>query len=45
MMVKNYPNGSWLNCIHTITFEDYMKAKYSFIEENYGLIKEDDLFE
>jgi hypothetical protein len=45
MVVKNCPNGSCLNCIHTITFEDYMKVKYSLIEENYGLIKEDDLFE
>ncbi len=45
MVVKNCPNDPWLNCTPTITLEDYMKAKYSLIEENYDLIKEYDLFE
>jgi hypothetical protein len=45
MVVKNCANEPWLNYTPTIIFEDYMKAKYSLIEENYDLIKEDDLFE
>jgi hypothetical protein len=45
MVVKICPNDPWLNCIPIATFEDYMKVKYSLIEEKYDLIKEDDCFE
>jgi hypothetical protein len=45
MVVKNCPNDAWLNCTPIATLEDYMKATYLLIEENYDLIKKDDLFE
>jgi hypothetical protein len=45
VVVKNFPNDPWLHYTPIVILEDYMKAKYSLIEENYDLIKEDDIFE
>jgi hypothetical protein len=45
MVVKNWPNDPWLNCMPIVTLEDYMKTKCVLVEENYDLIEEANFFE
>jgi hypothetical protein len=45
MVVKNWPNDSWLNCMPTAALKDYIKIECFLVEENYDLIEEADFFE
>jgi hypothetical protein len=45
MVVKNWPNDSWLNCTPILALQNYMKIEYSLVEENYDLIEEIGFFE
>jgi len=44
MVVKNWPNGSWLNCTPIAVLKDYIKTECFLAEENYDLIEEADFF-
>ncbi len=45
MVVKNWPNDSWLNCTPILAFQNYMKIEYSLVEENCDLIEKINFFE